>query len=569
MNLFELFGTISINSSVANQTIDDTMKKVDELKGEMEGAEKQSAKTNKIFGKGGTLNSASVFVGNLYTKAASVVSKVGTALVKTGFGFDASMEAYRNQFESLLGDADKAKQLVADLNTLAKVSPLGMEGLANNAVSLLNTGTELAEIIPTLEMLGNLSLGDTNKMNSVVRAYAQIMSKGQLYAEEINQLGDAGVPIRQIMTLYGGDRFEDGSWYQEKLAHPKEFIIEASEMSNAFMKATAEGGKWHDYMFNMMDTWNGQVDRMGEEGKESLGSFFQPFFDVAKTDVLPKLAEGLATFGKWASENKESLSELAKSLGNIAVAGFDKALTFFTWMVENKEEASAAFSAIAVAVGALVATTHPWLAAISAVLAGLVEVASLQKEINEFEGKYGLGEPTVINALENQNNVKKTGLEFIRMLNETMPNVEVGAELQDGAGNDLQNELDGQNLAVDVKVNPIWSAFLNFNKKLGIIKDEVPKADGSHANGLDYVPFDNYRAILHRGEAVLTASEAKNWRDGQNSNGELASMVAAAVRDAVAGIQFNIALDGAALVGHLAPRMDQQLGIMANRKGRA
>lgn len=40
------------------------------------------------------------------------------------------------------------------------------------------------------------------------------------------------------------------------------------------------------------------------------------------------------------------------------------------------------------------------------------------------------------------------------------------------------------------------------------------KIDGSHANGLDYVPFDNYVANLHKGEAVLTASEADDWRSG-------------------------------------------------------
>jgi len=33
--------------------------------------------------------------------------------------------------------------------------------------------------------------------------------------------------------------------------------------------------------------------------------------------------------------------------------------------------------------------------------------------------------------------------------------------------------------------------------------------DGSHANGLDYVPFDGYRAILHKGERVQTAGEAR------------------------------------------------------------
>lgn len=40
--------------------------------------------------------------------------------------------------------------------------------------------------------------------------------------------------------------------------------------------------------------------------------------------------------------------------------------------------------------------------------------------------------------------------------------------------------------------------------------------DGSHATGLNYVPFDGYRAELHKGEAVLTAEEAQQWRAGES-----------------------------------------------------
>ena len=46
-------------------------------------------------------------------------------------------------------------------------------------------------------------------------------------------------------------------------------------------------------------------------------------------------------------------------------------------------------------------------------------------------------------------------------------------------------------------------------------------ASGSYgrysAGGLDYVPYNGYPAILHAGEAVLTASEAKEWRSGRTT----------------------------------------------------
>lgn len=42
--------------------------------------------------------------------------------------------------------------------------------------------------------------------------------------------------------------------------------------------------------------------------------------------------------------------------------------------------------------------------------------------------------------------------------------------------------------------------------------------NGSHAGGLDYVPFDGYVAELHRGEAVLTSGEANFLRDAMAAN---------------------------------------------------
>lgn len=42
--------------------------------------------------------------------------------------------------------------------------------------------------------------------------------------------------------------------------------------------------------------------------------------------------------------------------------------------------------------------------------------------------------------------------------------------------------------------------------------------DGSHKDGLDYVPYDGYIAQLHQGETVLTAQQADIWRNNTNNN---------------------------------------------------
>ena len=52
----------------------------------------------------------------------------------------------------------------------------------------------------------------------------------------------------------------------------------------------------------------------------------------------------------------------------------------------------------------------------------------------------------------------------------------------------------------------------NGTKKL----ENKPKRDGSHVNGLSYVPFNNYMAQLHVGEAVLTAKENDEYRKMKN-----------------------------------------------------
>ena len=52
------------------------------------------------------------------------------------------------------------------------------------------------------------------------------------------------------------------------------------------------------------------------------------------------------------------------------------------------------------------------------------------------------------------------------------------------------------------------NAITNKNIDVNVNKN----VNGSHAGGLDYVPFDGYIAKLHKGERVQTAREATDWR---------------------------------------------------------
>lgn len=61
--------------------------------------------------------------------------------------------------------------------------------------------------------------------------------------------------------------------------------------------------------------------------------------------------------------------------------------------------------------------------------------------------------------------------------------------------------------------NGIWDKLFK-NRKATVTVDKEDNTGGGYATGLDYVPYNGFPAILHRGEAVLTAGEAQHWRDG-------------------------------------------------------
>lgn len=79
--------------------------------------------------------------------------------------------------------------------------------------------------------------------------------------------------------------------------------------------------------------------------------------------------------------------------------------------------------------------------------------------------------------------------------------------------------------SVQTQVDALNTILSGMDSNLGGYLGPRFRIDGTHANGLDYVPFDDYLAKLHEGESILTAEEAKVWRDFKNGGASVANTI--------------------------------------------
>lgn len=84
------------------------------------------------------------------------------------------------------------------------------------------------------------------------------------------------------------------------------------------------------------------------------------------------------------------------------------------------------------------------------------------------------------------------------------------------------------------------------------------------ATGVDYVPYDNYLARLHEGEAVLTKAEASLWRRGEGAVGAVSidyGQLGQAVAGALAGmsVQMDSKAVGVLVTGAVSREMGRRV----------
>lgn len=96
----------------------------------------------------------------------------------------------------------------------------------------------------------------------------------------------------------------------------------------------------------------------------------------------------------------------------------------------------------------------------------------------------------------------------------------------------------GEELAYEDYKNNIeyWKTNKNIDQSTG---KRIDKIDESLAIGKDYVPYDGMVAELHKGEAVLTRDEAKDWRTNKIDNSSSNSQITETNSNLYKKIQFQ------------------------------
>ena len=170
------------------------------------------------------------------------------------------------QEKTLLGDADKANKLLADIKATAATTPFTLEGLADASRTLLSFGVSAEKIIPTMRMLGDVSGGNSEKLKSLTLAYAQVQSTGRLMGQDLLQMINQGFNPLQIISEKTGKSMAQLKKEMEQGA------ISSRDVAEAFKIATSEGGRFFKSMETQSQTLAGRISTLQDGFQEFLPS---------------------------------------------------------------------------------------------------------------------------------------------------------------------------------------------------------------------------------------------------------------------------------------------------------
>lgn len=278
---------------------------------------------------GGTANTfmqttGAMALGTMLSRGIEIAGRAAIDQVKSviSAGLDASK--LRAEFATLTGDKSMGEALFGDLNKYVSESIFGTE-LFGGAKTLMGYGVAAKEVIPILKQLGDVAMGDKDKMQGLVYAFGQVQANGKLMGQEVLQMINAGFnPLQEISRTTG----KSVAGLRDEMSKG---AISSQMVSDAFKSATSQGGLFFGMLDKIGETPFGKMQAMQgniEMAKQQLGEALLPalsdFMDASKPliDALPAMfkalqptlksaIQGFTTLAKWLAKNGDLVADIA------------------------------------------------------------------------------------------------------------------------------------------------------------------------------------------------------------------------------------------------------------------
>lgn len=248
---------------------------------------------------------AGQLIADFAKKAASSLQSV----VKSGLDYNRSMESYLTNFKVMLGDEQLAAEKLEEIRRMAASTPFSLSDLTEGTQTLLQFGVAADDTTGVLKRLGDISLGNADKLQTLVRAYGKMSSAQKVTLENVNMMIDAGFnPLNQICDATG----ESMSALYKRISDGK---VSFNELEAAVAAATSEGGQFYNGMLEASQTFNGRLSTLKDNVAALTGELTSGLFS-ALGDIIVKANELVVSI----TEDDSKMAALKETIGVLTAA---------------------------------------------------------------------------------------------------------------------------------------------------------------------------------------------------------------------------------------------------------
>lgn len=295
--------------------------RISNLQGRMESADRAARTLSSSVGGGLKSAFMSLPGAQFFTNPIVAMSSGIGIVAKLGM----QAESTATSFKVLVGDEDKATKMLDDLNKYADDTIWDRMGTQNAAKTMLGFGVAAENVVGDLKMLGNMAMGDKNKLQQLALAFGQVSSAGKLQGNDLLQLINAGYnPLADIAAITG-DKVEN---VKEKMSKGQ---ISFDVVRQAMIRATSEGGRFAGMTDKLAQTSAGAFEQMKGKALQTMLELYngiQPLL-VPLFNTISSALSGLSAAIQWAVKGLTWVFKLFAD-GNPVVYGIAAAVGAYT-----------------------------------------------------------------------------------------------------------------------------------------------------------------------------------------------------------------------------------------------